>query len=318
MSTNGYIPEPNNTKNFGFMPDDRNALEKSKDYMFGAETAITPEILQPDGQWLKYLGTNEYQNFNWGDTMSCVSFSALNCLEIIWNRRYKPLPSLNLSDRFTAKMSNTSRQGNTFYRVAESLRKVDGEVYQDKWLNESSSWEDYYKEIPSDIQVIGRRNLKTFHIQYEFIPELFYPSVLMKALQQSPLQIAIFAYGVPDANGVYHNVDGMAPNHAVTLVGYKENEYWIIQDHYVAHETRKIAWDYRIGACLRLNIILKNMLFLKEKGIPHIYWIVGGKKIMVIDVETLSAIEGLAYEEVDTLAQYPSGGSVIWLNRTVN
>jgi hypothetical protein len=64
----------------------------------------------------------------------------------------------------------------------------------------------------------------------------------------------------------------------------------------------------------KLNI--KNMILKKEKNNPSIYMIVGNKKIMIIDMPSLSALNEI-YEEVDSLSQYQDGGTLIWVERTI-
>jgi hypothetical protein len=60
-----------------------------------------------------------------------------------------------------------------------------------------------------------------------------------------------------------------------------------------------------------------NMKFLKEKNKPAIYLIVGNKKIMIVDMPTLTALNE-AYEEVDSLSQYTNGGTIVWVERIIN
>jgi len=64
---------------------------------------------------------------------------------------------------------------------------------------------------------------------------------------------------------------------------------------------------------------LENMTFKKQKGQPHIYLINEefGTKIMVVDMETLTALKGKV-EEVDSLDKYIPLGSLIWTERVIN
>lgn len=94
--------------------------QSSKDYIFGAVTALVPEQLRSDGDWGAFLGVYEPQSFPWGDTLACVSYSALNCVEII--AKYRTEKDYNFSDRFLAKVSGTTRSGNYLEKVAESIR----------------------------------------------------------------------------------------------------------------------------------------------------------------------------------------------------
>lgn len=306
-------------KNYGLMEDTRSPEDKAKDYQFGAETKITPEVLQEDGQWSNFLPTNEYQNLDGFDKMACVTYSAINCLEIIHKRKFGE--EKNWSDRFNAKLSGTTRNGNSLYAVAESLRKVHGEVYQALWPNAGKSWEEYYCDIPQEIQAEGLKSLTELNIQYEWVIAPLYPEVLKEALKYAPIQIGIYAYGVL-VNGIYQKpVVGQGPNHAVTLIGYKEGEYWLIFDHYQGNETRKLAWDYTIGFGMKYNINKINkeepMIFKKLKTAPHIYLIMNNKKVMLVDMPTLNSLGDGKFEEVDSLDQYADGGSLVWAERAI-
>lgn len=61
-----------------------------------------------------------------------------------------------------------------------------------------------------------------------------------------------------------------------------------------------------------------KIMFKKEKGNPSIYAIIKGKKVMVIDMPTLDAMDGLGYVEVESLAEYPDGGTLAWFSRIIN
>jgi len=298
--------------NHGLRPDTRTPEEKMKDFEFGGTTKVIPIILQTDGQWTNFLPAYEYQNTNF-ETLACVTFSAINCLEILHKRKY--CNEQNWSDRFTAKMSGTNHNGNSLYNVGESLRKLHGEVKQFLWKNNALTWDEFYKDIPQDIQDAGLSTLNTYKIQYEWLREPFTSNVLKNALMYSPIQIGIYAYGKL-VNGIYQKPEvGQAPNHAVTLIGYKEGEYWLIFDHYLGNEIRKLAWDYTIGFAMKYDITNKDMILRKEINKPAIYLMAGGKKIKLLDMETLNAIAGNEYEEVTSLAEIPDGGTLGWYER---
>lgn len=301
--------------NYGLLPDTRSPEEKARDYVFGATTKVIPEILQEDGQWSSFLPTYEYQNLDGFDKMACVTYSATNCLEIIYKRKYGV--EQNISDRFTATLSGTTPQGNSLYKVAESLRKIDGKCPQSLWKNEGKTWAEWYSEVPEAIRTEAKKSLDEYLIQYEWVPEPMTPEHLMEGLKYSPLQIGVYAYG-PLVNGIYQAPVGMQMNHAITLIGYKEGEYWLIFDHYKGNETRKLAWDYPIGCALKFNITRKTMVFKKEIGKPSIYAIIGDKKVMVVDMPTLTALGGTTYEEVESLAMYPENGTISWYERIIN
>lgn len=232
------------TRNYGVMPEPHtNGLGN-----------IEFEVLKEDGQWLDCLPVNEYQNIGF-DKMACVPFSFLNCLEIISKLRYKH--QFDWSDRLLAKMSGTSFLGNTFYKVFMSAltNGLASELFWDSTID-NESWNEWYKEPSQRAKDIALQNRRELIIGMEWVQEPYTPEVLKEALKYSPLWITLYAYGTIK-DGVYQRIERM-PNHAVTLVGYKEGEYWIIFDHYKGNEIRKVAWDYLFGACANVNFKWKS------------------------------------------------------------
>lgn len=208
------------------------------------------EVLQPSGQWDVYLPRYEYQRFAWGDTMACVTYSLFNCLETLLKRVYNE--QWDFSDRFTAKMSNTTRAGNYSGFVFNSFVYNHGFVSFPLWENKGTSWEEFYKDIPTDVTDIASGNKKFFDTQILWL-ESNTPDALKKALQYSPVWISIFAYG-DKKDGVYQNPGNITPTHRVMLYGYDEQGNWKIYDHYLGAEHRLLAPDYTIHAPAQLKI----------------------------------------------------------------
>ena len=252
-------------ENFGLIL----APRKPKDYIFGGQTKIAGKILQADGQWLDYLPIGEKQHSVYFDTMACVTFSALNVLEILIKRKYGI--DVNFSDRFTAKMSGTTKDGNWLYKVGDSIRK-DGWVdeieypYPREQRTPIFVWEYYYQDISQILKDIGLLNLKDTLVQYEWVDE----GDLKKALKESPIQVTVRAWYDTDGNLVYeNNIENQ--NHAVVLVGYKDEDYWLIFDSYDVNGDyiKKLEWNYNFGNNgIKYNITKKEMsnsIILKDE-----------------------------------------------------
>lgn len=251
-------------ENFGLIISE----PKETDYMFGG---IAGQILQPSGQWHDYLPMGEKQHSVYFDTMACVTFSALNALEILIRRQYGI--DINFSDRFTAKMSGTTHQGNHLYKVGDSIRK-DGFVdeveypYPREQRTPVFTWEDFYQEIPQILKDLGIENLKDCLIQYEQMGKDYFK----EALKEAPIQVTVRAWY--DANGdlVYENSDPTKVNHAVVLIGYKDGEYWEIYDSYDKNGSyvKKLEWNYAFGQTgFKYNIKkinMSNTLKFKDKN----------------------------------------------------
>ena len=217
---------------------------KRKEFRVGAVW----KNLQPNGQWESYLPRDEYQRYAWGDTMACVTYSFYNTVETLLKRKYNE--QWDFSDRFTAKMSGTTKKGNWMYKVADSFVE-DGFLSFLLWRNSGNNWDEYYSDIPQKKKDLAIDNGNTFELSYEWV-EPTNSENIKEALRQSPLWIAIHAYG-PKKNGVYQRAEGSI-NHCVEMFGYDEAGNWLIKDHYLGNEIRKLAPDYLIGFAAKIDI----------------------------------------------------------------
>jgi hypothetical protein len=230
-------------KNFGLLLEQE---VRVKDWQLGGITGIIPEVLQPSADWTEYLPVYEPQLINF-DTMGCVTYSALNCLETLYNRRYGI--EENFSDRFIAKASNTSLNGNYLSTVAETIRS-HGLVAEKMWPFDANNWTEYMKDIPIEVIQAGQNSLDKYKVNWEWVVERDAKTV-MEALTYSPLQVTVYAWNSPK-DGIYQKTT-KTTNHAVMLYAYKKYEYWMIYDHY-DNKIKKLAWDFNFGHRLRYNI----------------------------------------------------------------
>lgn len=236
-----------------------------KDYKIGA-SPIVEEVLQENGCWDDYLPEVEKQKRYGGeDKMACVTFSALNTLEILHKRKYNV--EKNWSDRFTAKISGTTKTGNNLRNVAESIRK-DGLVDEKDWGWEES-WDEYYKEIPNEIKQKGKDFLNNYLINYEWVPDVS-PSSLVSALKYAPLQVVVYWNAVDD-DELYFADRKHAGNHAVSLYGYIPGYCWKIFDHYDQY-LKKARWDFKFDYAFKYSLTKIDMLtFYKKPNETAIY-----------------------------------------------
>ena len=197
---------------------------------------------------------------------NCVSFSLLNCVETLYKKKYEK--ETNKSDRFLAKVSETTRQGNSFRKVAEAMRKK-GAVDEKDWpYPDTTSWAEYYKVIPNSVFRLAEKWLQEYSFGYEWVYSWAGLSIrqkqqkLMEALQYSPLQVPVFAWG-RQKGGIYLD-EHRQPNHGTTLYGYLANRYWKIFDSY-NNVYKKLEWNYDFKFCLRFNLtkINNNIMNLK-------------------------------------------------------
>ncbi len=246
------------------------------DWVSGEETGIKFEVVQENAQWDEFLPNGERQRNAHLDFSSCVSFSATNCIEILLNRMIEKGEicesnliwlknnsyldengKLNFSDRFTAKMSGTTKAGNYLTAVGDSMRK-DGLVPEIIWPTDDSlkTWEDYYSDIPDNVKKIGLEFVKRLKINYEWT--LCGYSNLEKVkenLKQSPLQLAA-ATCTPWNTSEIINGCGFRTNHATVLYGFTE-DYIKDFDSYNPW-CKKLALDYGIAYVFKYVISEKE------------------------------------------------------------
>jgi len=221
-----------------------------KDWWVGSVSGVDRVVLREDGDYRDFLPESEHQGGIYFDTMACVSFSALNCLEIIakvkgwrWNR----------SDRFTAKMSGTTKRGNYLSKVAASIAERDGTVIEEEYpfprrqRDPVFDWDDYYAPIPDDLVMQGKRWLGDWKVQHEWVPVWAHDRNPVKEMMKfGPMQVTVQAWPKPNADGFYENRSSdRAYNHAVTCVYYGD-DYIQIYDHYT-REHKKLVPTYKFG-----------------------------------------------------------------------
>lgn len=221
-----------------------------KDYILGGFGSLGGSILQPDGQWTPWLPKGEDQyNFNF-EPSACASFGTLNAVEILLRRIYTETD--NFSDRFLAKNSNTTEQGNSPQTVAESLRK-QGVCYELEWpiTSDLTTWEKFYAVLPQSIKILATEFVAKFKFTHEYVGTT--TAALKIGLQYSPLGVAVSAWQQgPD--GLY--ISPFPVNHWCVLIGYVDKEYWLVYDSYDENGdfVKKLAWDYSFGMAKRYQV----------------------------------------------------------------
>lgn len=257
-------------KNYGVIIEE----PKPEDYILGEVSPLENKVIFPDGHgWGDYLPTPEPQ-FNDGlETMSCVSQSANNCLEILWKCFFNI--ERNNSDRFTAKLSGTTKSGNSQNNVAESLRKIDGFVDEATWpfSKTITDWDTFYSSIPGIVKDKGKKNLESWEIKHEWVR--YTKENFKNALKYAPIQAIGYAWSKDD-NGIYHDY-GNNPNHAFVIFDYVDGEYWLAFDSYPTDYNddnvleqeyiKKLDWNFYFGFAKQYKIypILKKNETLWQK-----------------------------------------------------
>jgi hypothetical protein len=270
------------------------AAPSPKSFRFGGETGIAAALRVQDGNWTKYLPTPEKQNrmytyagtlYNF-DVLACVTFSALNNVEIQLKQMiatgalagdnlaalralgfFDDQGNFNASDRFTAKMSGTTREGNTLEAVADSIRN-DGLLPESDWTfpdvgtDPDANWNAYYAEIPQALKDKAKKILDILTFSYEWLlldtPNQDTVGTVKRTLFSTPMQIAAPVCWPWNTTDIIKKCDDTTAGHATTIYDYTEEQFFNDFDHY-ATAYKKLAWDYFIPYAFRYFVTLKQV-----------------------------------------------------------
>ena len=272
-------------QNTGFIP----SLPTPTDFLASAETGITLGELNPTGDWRPWLPSDERQRLQGGsnfESNSCVTFSATNVLETganfalakgLWhedcvqwlrdNGYIDAQGKLNLSDRFTSKMSGTvPDRGNQLQKVWDSLRH-DGAVPEAKWpfpvaeINAAATLAEqraiYFREPTQAVKDLGKEFAKHFEVLYDWVS---FPGAALtrdqfaERLKTSPIQIAT-AVCKPWNTDEVIQACGAGGAHATTLIE-AEPQVYRIYDHYSPF-IKMFAPDYSLTYAMRGVLVPK-------------------------------------------------------------
>lgn len=258
------------------------------DWIAGGESGAKRTVLELSGQYDLSLPDEETQAIFSLDVLACVSFSALNDLEVLFTYKLAhglfsqrqvdflkaegyidPLTGkVNFSDRYTAKMSGTTKNGNSLEAVADSIRTLHGLVPEKEYkapstmadeTDPSKRWDLYYSPVPQALIEKGQRFLKHFLIQREWVVLSGITQnpieAIKTALQYGPVQIAAAVCSPWGSN------EGMPPipacgcttQHATIIYGFQDLEFWKDFDHYKSYK-KNLAWNYCLPYALQYHV----------------------------------------------------------------
>ena len=199
-------------QNTGLLIEDRDT-----DFVLGSTSPIVHEARNVTRDWRPFRSRPERQRFAKVDAMNCVSQYATNQWEEqanwmlannlwdetalkFWNKHgYIVNGKFEISERFLAKMSNTTLAGNYFQDVLSSI-KNDGVVPEWMWpatLDPNADlfeWNTYYLIPSEELKLLGKESLKYFSLLYERIDAGTAQNkieIIKKALEHAPLGLAV-------------------------------------------------------------------------------------------------------------------------------
>jgi hypothetical protein len=169
--------------------------QRPEDYQAGAYTFISYEERNKTGDWRQFLPVKEIQ-YGKEDSLSCVSFSACNAIEAQF--KHQTGKEVNFSDRWLAKMSGTTTEGNWLYKVGDTVRKFGLVLEEDYPTPPNYTFKEYHKDIPEPLytQLIekGRAFLRKWDVKTEFVPAT--KADMIKHLKHAPLQIVVPGHAI--------------------------------------------------------------------------------------------------------------------------
>ena len=256
--------------------------------------------------WTKYLPKGEKQHGLYFDTMACVTFSALNVVEIQLNymvannliseesvkffsdNGYLLNGQFNFSDRFTANMSGTTKSGNYLQKVWDSIRH-DGLLPEKDWNYPREQrtpvfdWDDYYKEIPQELKDKALKVLDYLDFAYEWVFQNKISTYtedelkeLERELKHAPLQLA-----APTCNwgaGILEPCGKTRASHATTI--YEVTKFIHDYDHYDPF-LKTLSLKYIMPYIMKGVVTLKtNNKIMDEQKLNQIY-----KEILFRDMD---------------------------------
>lgn len=239
--------------------------QRPGDWMAGA---ISYEVRNPSGDWRPYLPKYEKQKDPL-ETMACVTFSGLSGCEV--QTIHQTGAEVNYSDRFTAKMSNTTPQGNYQWAVADSIR-LHGVVLEEVYPHiQTSNWNTYYASIPQNII----NSAIKLEYAYEFLP-----------IRQTSLDKETLTYHLKHAP-IQVIVPAPYPNHAVLAVHIEGDTVHYLDTY--SPFLKKMRYSNITSALKGVLTINKNNMFLaNDKG--TVYVITGNKDKRKIGIADLTSL----------------------------
>ncbi len=226
---------------------------REKDYIAGLNSPLPYVENVSDGNWTPFLPDFDLQKENGLETDACVTFSAVQSVEVQINWLLKNnllsqyhidgLKSLGFltdgtfhaSERYLAVLDGTTENGNTMPAPWDTMRTYGLIPYDDMPFSaDITTWGEYYTQPTPEQIAKGKQFLDLFALNYEYVwanGNLTCPiPYLLKHLKQAPLCIA-----TPVCwpwNQVEVSVCTLtAPQHS-TMV-YNEDQLTHILDHYV-------------------------------------------------------------------------------------
>lgn len=318
------------TKNYGLIIEPLSP----EDWSFGS-SGLGMEVRVSDGNWTPFLPTAEKQRRGATETMACVSFSALNDIEVefkyvidtkkiavedlLWlqDKGYMDengLPDFN--DAFIATLSGTTTNGNSPKRVAEAIHKYGLVPERLRPYRDGMTWNHFYsKTWITQALDLGQEFLKRFPINYEFVSGGM--KEYNEARKRNPVQVFVHAYnGV--SNGIYLRTTA-GINHAV-LNHNKDTVLDTYEPFIKSMASNFIYMSYGVRYIVQFREVEATIMrLLRKKNTQEVFLEIGGERYWIKDAEDFNLlkrtqpIEKIEWENVEEVDDFdiPYNGKII-------
>lgn len=170
--------------------------QRPVDWVAGISSQIPYEVRLESGDWRPFVPPGETQR-GIEDYMDCVTRSATNACEIQLRALFND--EIDLCDRAIAKLSNTTKQGNWLWAVADAMRLW---MFSPEYIwpdLPNGTWDEQFCTIPPEVMaLLEQERIKSsqkYDLRTEFLPDTN-PETLKYHLKQSPIQVVIPGHAV--------------------------------------------------------------------------------------------------------------------------
>jgi len=263
-------------RQYGFK---RNAVEDVRAYKLG-NSPLSQEILNPSGQWDKYLPDSEVQRTPAYETFGCTIYGTENILQILENFHYEE--KNEYSERYNYNIAGVNPPGHDPHDAAESFRLSGVIPYDD--LPMTKTFAEYKTPRPVPAELISKGKNYALELKHQWLWTRSVKKedrdVLFKHyLLRGPVAVSVTAWW--EENGVF--VDRGQPNtHWVVIYGWNDLG-WKAFDSYAPHQ-KVISYDHNMECAKQyqlaardpriplmkriINLALKLIGLLKEQKPP--------------------------------------------------
>jgi len=229
---------------------------KLEDFVLGGTNQALKMILSEKRDYTDYLPAYEGQKRVF-DTFSCVVFSGLNNLEIIFKKLYGF--EINFSDRYLAGMVPvTPGRGTTYSAFWDAVRKA-GMVLEEEYPWGGNNGVEYVQRPPEELIEKGKLFLNEYDIQHDWVDYAGCDNnKLYDALLYGPLQASV------DSSATYTGQYSKGIDHSITIYGAVKGKKFMIFDHY-SRETYEVPWNFYFGSAKQATLIRKKKAQLVQR-----------------------------------------------------